>query len=260
MSEDVLIGHSGYLGSSLLRQRTFEVQVRRSDISTLRGGRFGTVICAGAPGQKWLANQDAQADRTNLTQLMDVLGTLKCERLVLLSTVDVYPDACGADEGTPVPPGAGPYGAHRLELERFVQAHFQRCLIVRLPGLVGPGLRKNVVYDLLHHNNLALIDHRSVFQFYPVVNLWADLSRLLEAEVDLAHLSAEPLSVTDVATEGFGHSFSNALEGVPARYDLRSRLGVLWNTGQPYLYSKAESLLAIRAYAQSGGQAAEART
>ncbi|MGY2896929.1 NAD-dependent epimerase/dehydratase family protein [Deinococcus sp. UYEF24] len=255
MRDDVLIGYSGYLGSSLLRQRPFDVQVRRADLDTLRGGRFGTVVCAGAPGQKWLANKEPEADWSNLQRLMDVLSTVRCERMILLSTVDVYPDADGADERTSVPEGASAYGVHRLELERFVQQHFEDPLVVRLPGLVGPGLRKNVVFDLLHRNNLAAVDFRSVYQFYPVVNLWCDLSKLLRTGVQLAHLSAEPLSVTEVAAEGFGRSFSNILTSLPVRYDLQSTLGSLWGTSSPYLYSKAESLLAIRAYAQSDGSA-----
>ena len=48
---------------------------------------------------------------------------------------------------------------------------FSRHVIVRLPGLIGPGLRKNIIFDFLNHNNVTKIESRSVFQFCPMVNL-----------------------------------------------------------------------------------------
>ncbi|HCD03853.1 MAG TPA: pyridine nucleotide transhydrogenase, partial [Methylophaga sp.] len=82
-----------------------------------------------------------------------------------------------------------PYGLHRRVLEKFVEQHFSSYLIVRLPGLVGPGLRKNVIFDLHNKNNLDVIEGRGVFQFYPMVNLWYDIRTALEAGLSLVHLT-----------------------------------------------------------------------
>jgi len=133
----------------------------------------------------------------------------------------------------------------------FVADHFESHLIIRLPGLVGPGLRKNVIYDLQHGNDLHKVDHRSIFQFYPMVNLWSDIQTALSLEFSLLHLTAAPCSVAEISMHGFGRSFENMLEADPAHYDFRTLYASGFGGQGPYQYSKRESLLAVRAYAQS---------
>jgi len=249
---DALIGYSGYVGSSLLRQRDFDARFRSSNAGELRGAHFDLVVCAAAPAQKWIANRDPVADQRNIEALVGHLGAMRCERFVLVSTVDVFASAVGVTEDSPVEEGGlHAYGLHRRQLELAVKALFPSCLVVRLPGLVGPGLRKNVIFDFLNDNNLSAVDSRAVFQFYPMVNLWSDMEVALRSGISLLHLTAEPLSVAEVAQEGFGRRFDQALSTPPARYDLRSVHARLFGAAGPYQYSRRESLLAIRAYAQS---------
>jgi len=249
---DALIGHSGFVGSTLLRQRSFDAMYRSTDVGTISGRRFELVVCAGAPAQKWLANKDPDGDRARLGTLFDALGTFEARRFVLVSTVDVFESAVGVDEDTPTPYARlGAYGKHRLELETRVRARFPDALVVRLPGLVGPGLRKNAIFDLHHGNLLDAVDSRGRFQFYPMVNLWNDLRTALDAGLRTLHLTAEPLSIAEVAREGFHRSFENERPGTPAVYDFRSKHEALFGGRGGYQYSRRESLLAIRAYAQS---------
>ena len=143
------------------------------------------------------------------------------------------------------------YGLHRRLLEIFVEQHFPSYLIVRLPGLVGPGLRKNVIFDFLNKNNLHAIESRGVFQFYPMVNLWYDIQRALEAGLPLVHLTSEPISVADVSLQGFGRPFTQSLANPPARYDMQTLHAQIFGLSGHYQYSVRETIQAIRAYAQS---------
>ena len=149
--------------------------------------------------------------------------------------------------------GLQPYGYNRRRLEIFVREHFELSLIVRLPGLVGPGLRKNIIYDFLNHNNLDRIDSRHVFQFYPMVNLWTDIQKALKSGLNLVHLTAEPVSVAEVARVGFGQNFTQIIDGVtPVRYDFRTLYANLWGReGGAYQYSREDSLRAICDYAET---------
>jgi dTDP-4-dehydrorhamnose reductase len=247
-----LIGYSGFVGTTLLKQTSFDSLYRSTTIAKINGQSFDTVVCAAAPAQKWIANREPEADRATIDGLIEHLKSLTCQMFILISTVDVYNNPIGVDEDTPVvESGLHAYGLHRRLLEKFVVDHFPNHLIVRLPGLVGPGLRKNVIFDFLNDNNLHTIDHRAVFQFYPMVNLWFDIQTALAAALKLVHLTAEPVNVAEVAEEGFGKRFGQILANPPAVYDFRSLYGELFGGRGPYQYSKRETIQAIRAYAQS---------
>jgi dTDP-4-dehydrorhamnose reductase len=257
---DALIGSTGYVGSTLSRQRPFDAQFHSSNAALLRGAEFDLVVCAAAPAQKWIANRDPAADERNIDALIANLREMRCRKFVLVSTVDVFVSPVGVMETSAVgEDDLHAYGRNRRRLEIAAASLFRDCLVVRLPALVGPGLRKNVIFDFLNDNNLAAIDSRGIFQFYPMVNLWTDLEVALRAGLELLHLTAEPVSVADVAREGFGRSFEQTGTGEPLRYDFRSVHAALFGGRGAYQYSRRESLIAIRAYAQTEPRTGAAR-
>ena len=249
---NALIGHSGFVGSTLLKQREFENLYRSTNIGEIARKSFDLVVCAGAPAQKWIANREPEVDRQKIEGLITHLKTIQAATFVLISTVDVFKTPVGVTEETEIETdGLHAYGTHRRMLEMFVENNFPNFLVVRLPGLVGPGLRKNVIFDLLNDNNTRTIDSRGMFQFYPMVNLWSDIQIALRAKLKTAHLTAEPISVAEVAAGGFGMNFDQALSGPVAAYDLRSIHAKIFGGAGAYQYSKRETIQAIRAYAQS---------
>lgn len=246
---DALVGHTGFVGSTLLRQRTFDCLYRSTNVGDMDGRHFDLVVCAGVSAKKWLANRDPDGDRRGIEGLVSHLSTIEAERFVLVSTVDVFKAPILVDESTQVEKvGLHPYGLHRRELEEFVQDRFKNVLIVRLPGLVGAGLVKNVVFDLLNDNNLDQVDSRGVHQYYPMKHLWKDISLCLDRGLSLVHLTAAPVSVREAAKVGFGLDFRNELAGRPAAYDFRSMHARFWGQ-EHYQYTKEQSLAAIREYA-----------
>lgn len=249
---NTLIGYTGFVGSTLLKQTLFDSLFRSTNIHEIDNQVFDTVVCAGAPAQKWIANKEPKADLQKIEGLIEHLKTIQCKTFVLISTVDVFKSPIDVDENTPIDEeNLHPYGLHRRLLEKFVALHFDNYLIVRLPGLVGPGLRKNVIFDFLNDNNLDMTESRGVFQFYPMVNLWSDIQTALANKIKLVHLTAEPISVADVALKGFGIDFTHTLSNSPARYDFKTCYAEVFGKSGSYQYSQAETLLAIRAYAQS---------
>lgn len=247
-----LIGDTGFVGTSLKRQTQFDRCYASANIADIRGHSFDTLVCSGAPAMKWVADRDPDADFANISGLADHLAAANARQVVLISTVDVFADCRGCDEDSATDQAAlSAYGRNRLWLERFVVDHFPSVLIVRLPGLIGPGLRKNALFDLHNDNALNQLDARGRFQFYPMVQLWNDISTALAAGLNLAHFSAEPTLVGEVARVSFRRNFDNQLDRLPAEYDLHSKHAALFGGSGPYLYSARESLLAISAYAQS---------
>ena len=250
--KNALIGYSGFVGSTLLKQSNFASLYRSTNVREIENCEFDVVVCAGAPAQKWIANRDPVDDRNKIDALINHLRTVKCKTFILISTVDVFKSPVGVDEMTPIDEaGLHPYGLHRRLLEKFVEQNFSRHLIVRLPGLVGPGLRKNVIFDFLNNNNLDAIESRGVFQFYPMVNLWPDIQTALAAKLSVVHLTAAPISVADVSMSGFAKPFNQELANMPARYDMQTCHAEIFGSLGRYQYSARETTQAIRAYAQS---------
>lgn len=247
-----LIGHTGFVGSTLKRQHHFDSFFRSTDIHAIANRDFELLVCSGAPAKKWLANQKPIEDFESIEKLIDCLSSIRCKKFVLISTVDVFSNPIGVDESSFVETaGLHPYGLHRRKLEVFVEQQFSSSLVLRLPGLIGPGLRKNIIYDI--HNNIHIdkIDSRSIFQFYPMVNLWADLQKALGLGISLLHLTAEPLSVRQVSEEGFGIPFDNPIIECPPSYDFQTVLASQMGGEGRYTYSKRESLQAVRTYVQT---------
>jgi len=243
---DALIGATGLVGGTLLRRRRFAALYRSTDIASIAGRRFDTIWCAGAPAEKWKANQDPAADRANLRRLADALLAAEARRVVLISTVDVYGSTVGVTEDVE-PVGATPYGRHRLELERVIADRFP-TLVVRLPALFGRGLKKNALVDLLHGNQLERIDCRARFQFYDLERLADDVDTAAAAGLRLVHFATEPLAIGTIARAAFGIEFGNCLEGKPPAYDFRTRHAAAFGRDGPYLATAAEVLAGIGAF------------
>jgi nucleoside-diphosphate-sugar epimerase len=247
MSE-LLIGHTGFVGGNLLRQHAFDACFNSKNIEDIRGRECELLVCSGAPAEKWKANSDPAGDLAVLQRLMDSLAQVRARRCVLISTVDVYPTPTGVDEDTLVPAEeGGAYGRNRRLLETFVQQRFD-TLVVRLPGLFGQGLKKNVIYDFLHDNRLEAINADASFQFYDLANVWRDIQTALAARLQVVNFATEPVSVRELAREAFGRTFDQRQPGPAARYDFRSKHAAHFGGRDGYLYDRHQVLQAMRAF------------
>lgn len=246
-----LIGHTGFVGSNLLRQTRFTHQFNSKTIGSIAGQAFDQVVCCGAPAEKWKANQNPLADWENLARLMTCLERLTARQVILISTVDVFEAPLGADEDSPIDPlRVGAYGKHRYLLEKFITDRFD-SLVVRLPGLFGPGLKKNVIFDFLYNNQVERIHSEARYQFYDLNNIWGDIQRALHAKLRLIHFATEPVSVAEVASQGFGRRFDNKTAGTPAVYDFRTKYDDIYGSSGGYLHRKQAVLHAIRKFVES---------
>ena len=137
-----LIGYTGFVGTTLLKQTKFDDFYRSTNINDIKGKKFDLVVSAGAPAKKWIANADPKGDQEIIDSLIACLDSIECKTFVLISTVDVFKSPNGVDENSVIDvQDLHAYGLNRYRLEQFVAKRFPQHLIVRLPGLVGPGLR-----------------------------------------------------------------------------------------------------------------------
>lgn len=238
-----LIGHSGFVGSNLLLQRSYDALFRSSNIDDIRGRSFEHVVCAGVQAMKWWANLHPKEDMVGIQRLLDPLSGVKAARFTLISTIDVYPIPRGVDEDTVIDRSQlHAYGTHRLIVEDQIRAMFPRVAIVRLPGLFGHGLKKNVIYDLIHDNNLNKVHPGSVFQYYDVRRLADDIDRVWDQGIELLNISSEPVGVLEIRDQIFPGKVLGGTGQPPARYDMRSKHAATWEGADGYLYNKKQTL------------------
>lgn len=248
---DALIGFTGFVGSALDRQRQFHSRFNSSNIETIAGGHFDTVICAGTSAEKWKANINPAADVAGVMRLWELLRTVHAKSVVLISTVDVYPAPRDVDELSAIAiDECHAYGRHRLELERLVANNFDAA-IIRLPGLFGHGLKKNALHDLLHNHETDRIDSRGAFQFFDVTSLSALIDNIRGHGLSLLNVTSEPVRIADVAEHCFGLRFQNHLSAPPARYDVKSIHADTFGGNDGYLADSSAVLSQIKRWVES---------
>ena len=246
-----LIGHTGFIGSNLKLQRSFDEFFNSTDIEQIAGRSFDLVVCTGARSAKWQANADPTSDRDNIECLVTALEHANIKKLVVISTVEVFLNPVDVDEDSPIPTtGLHAYGRNRRWLEQIASARFD-ALIVRLPALYGPGLKKNVLFDLMTDNEISKIDSRASYQFYDVARLSRDIDTARDAELSVVHLPTEPVAVSDVARAALGIEFTNELPSIPARYDVHTRHAELFGGSGVYVETKTRELEGIAGFAQT---------
>lgn len=246
-----LIGYTGFVGGNLDAQTNFDFKYNSKNISEIDGKEFDLVVCSAARAEKWRINQEPEKDLEEINSLIEHLKTIKTKKLVLISTVDVYKLPVNVDESTePEKNDLHPYGLNRLHLEEFCKNNFN-TLIVRLPGLFGPGLKKNVIYDLLNDNNVEKIHHAGTFQYYNLENIWNDIEVVLSSEINLINFATEPVRTDEIAKICFGIDFDNVPDGVNAGlYDMHTTHAGLFSKTGNYIYSKDEVIQDIKAFVE----------
>ncbi|MBI3465256.1 MAG: NAD(P)-dependent oxidoreductase [Planctomycetes bacterium] len=243
-----LIGHTGFVGQNLASQRAFGDCFNSRNISSICGRSYDLVVCCGVRAEKWKANQEPAADWAGIQALIECLQTVEAQQFILISTVDIYAAPVDVDEDSPPDlERATPYGRHRYWLEQWVEERFP-TLTVRLPGLFGPGLKKNVVYDLVHGHCLEQIHSDARYQFYGLEHVWRDIETARRAGLRRINIATEPVSVEEVARGVFGLEFRQAPHDRPARYDFRSRHAAIYGGNGGYLYTKAAVLDCMRQF------------
>ena len=88
MVTSAVVGASGFIGQFVLSQYNDLMTFDSKNISKASNCWFDTVYCCAPTGNRLFANQNCNADRDNVDQLIASLDTIRANRIVLISTVD----------------------------------------------------------------------------------------------------------------------------------------------------------------------------
>ena len=219
-----IVGWTGFVGGELSRTIPDVDLYNSSTINDMANKSYETVYFAGLPAEKWRINQDPTTDYQNLMNIFSVLETMTIDRFVLISTVDVLDCSIEQDE-TGTAYASHPYGKHRRLMEEWVETHIADPYIVRLPGLFGTGLKKNVIYDLIHNNLVESISLSSSFQYYNIANLKRDITRCITENIRLVHLVSPPVLTLTIVLAFFSDKIGVCKGSSTIKYNLQTKHG-----------------------------------
>ena len=151
-----VLGGNGFVGSvvcSMLAERgeTF-VSIGRDNYTDFVGTTCDVFVNCNGSARRFWANQNLVADfEASVASTMRTLTDFSCGLYIYWSSVDVYPDttnpANNMEDAKIEPERLSPYGFHKCLSEMLVRRYARAWLVLRLGGMVGPGLNKNAVYD-----------------------------------------------------------------------------------------------------------------
>ena len=146
-----IVGYTGFVGSNIYAAGDFDCAYNSKNISESYGTRPDLLIYSGLRAEKFLANNAPEKDMELIIQAEENIRKIEPDKLVLISTVDVFKTPKDVDETSEiVTEGLHAYGYNRYQLELWVRQNFPDALIVRLPGLFGKNIKKNFIYDFIN--------------------------------------------------------------------------------------------------------------
>lgn len=214
-----ILGGNGFVGSAFARVlaglgRPFAV-ITRANYDSFVGKSCDILINANGNSKKFFAADDPKKEfQASVASVRNSLVDFRFEKYILLSTGDVYPDCSSPDltrEDSIIDIARqSPYGFHKYLADQCVRHAARRWLVIRQGGFVGPGLKKNAVFDVLHGDKLWV--HRdSRFQFIHT----DDSAKAVLALAD-AGISNEIVNVTARGTASVAEIMILAKRTVPS--------------------------------------------
>lgn len=170
-----VIGGNGFVGSAFGRVCVAQGRecavITRDNYEQFRGRACSLLVNANGNSKKFLSNEQPLLDfDLSVRSVRASLEDFQYDTYVMLSSCDVYPDCTTPEttrEDAPIDLARqSRYGFHKYVAEQCVRHAAKRHLVFRMGGFVGPGLRKNAVYDILGGGPLWL-DPASELQFLP---------------------------------------------------------------------------------------------
>lgn len=182
-----VVGAEGFVGSAFHRQlglRGHQAEgVTRKNFLEKAGQTWDLVVDAAGNSRKYLAEQEPWKEfELSVGHKKAVLQAYPAKTHLHISSVDVYRELSlekETRENSAVGQGASVYGFHKWLAEELVRFHARSWLMVRLAGMVGPGLKKNPVFDVMTGQKVR-IHPDSEYQFLSTdeaarlsLDLWA---------------------------------------------------------------------------------------
>lgn len=170
---------SGFVSSILQTQIDDFVIYDRNNLNELKNRSHNVIILCAPTGNRLRVSADPDKDFDDCRLIVENIEQSQFDKIVHISTVDVFQK--------------NRYGQNRKWIEeQFIND--LRYNIIRLPSLIHPTIKKNILYDLSHRQWLEKISLDSVIQWYPLDNLFSDIKKSINYDIRQNNLVSRPIS------------------------------------------------------------------
>jgi nucleoside-diphosphate-sugar epimerase len=246
----ILIGNTGLVGTTLCESINFDLKFNSSNISEFyhKDINNSELYLSCLPATKWIVNQNPIRDFENMMNILNIIKTKRYSKIILISTIDVYGNSPLNSNEDYIPQlNNFSYGNNRYLFELFIKEMVKTddLKIFRLPALFNLHIKKNIIYDLIHNNNVEQINSNSSYQWYNLNNLHNDIEKYSNHYPDetVFNLFTEPIDSVDIIK-----MFPNYIEKV-----LYSKNKIIYDfttkfNKNGYISSKEDILIEIKKF------------
>lgn len=243
---NAIIGYTGFVGSNLSNQKKFDLFFNSKNINNITNYNIDTAYVAAPSATKWIINKSPICDLKNIVNLSSLLLKSKIKRIVLISTIDVYKDKNFLHDESFVNHkniGNSSYGQNRLFFEKIIKENSNCFNIIRVPGLFGPNLKKNIIYDLINNNMLEKISLNTEFQWLNIQNLNKYIEISINNNIKEINLFTEPIKTKDLVEHVFPEKINFCNGDSKNKYNIKTLHHNLFNSKVNGYIEESDSVL-----------------
>jgi len=198
-----IIGQSGFVGNTIYNYfitNNYEVKYINSKTKQLSNTHFDVIVnCAGNP-KKYLAESNPEIDiHKNISPFLRILKLkLKTKHFIHISSID----ACNPQESN--------YAKSKIVTENCAKLYFPKTTVLRLGGLIGPYLSKNVVYDIVNNKNL-FVTFNSTYNYISTQEVAKIVEQIITLNIwnkTINIAASKPIKVNKIIEEAKKRSIS----------------------------------------------------
>lgn len=220
-----LIGHTGFVGGIIQPLYEFNRFYNRNTVNELPNTSFDLLICTAPTGNRIKVQNNPIEDLEMILFLIDHLRKTDIKKFILLSTIDTI-----ARPNTR-------YGMNRRILEGWVKNNLSDYCIIRMPTLIHPKIKKNILYDLKNNQWLEKLNPNSTLQYYNLTKIKFHIDYALDNNIKELNLFSEPISNQEILDRFISNKKIGSQCGRVQLYNI-----------QPQLFTKQEIFASMEKY------------
>ena len=183
-----ILGSDGFLGTALCKQFPEAVQITKKNYFDYVGDSFDVFINANGNSRKYWAEQNPYLDfMASTASVYQTFRDFKIEKYIYISSVDAQGDTV--------------YGFHKKLAEQIVEKNANSYLILRCCAMIGEGMKKGVVYDLINEKPLWVTEDTGM-RFITVNEVAKCIDILIKNDItDIMQISGlGNIAISEIAT------------------------------------------------------------